>query len=196
MIYQLYDCECPDDCTARTLPAVSFADCVEGVDEELSEISEIYLDDITLNPTSGEEEFTDLPTSVASAGPSWYGDARRLLVVGDLPEGTQTSRTLHKGWVKKGVSTWQLTADIMDTNDTNYNFIKSLQCGWRVGLAWATMGGKIYGSVIASVVSSDWVLARGEDAYSIGKLVLEIKADCLPDRADDPEAGGGGGGTT
>lgn len=187
--YQLYDCGCPTDCTTATLPQPLFADCPTGVTDELSEIGEIYLDDLTEDEITGETEFTSLPTSVTGVAPGWYGSARRLYVIGDLPAAERTTRTLPKGWVKNGTSTWTLTADIMDATGENYAFVKALQCGKKVGLAWKTNGGYVYGSVIATVLNADWVLARGEDSYSIGQIVLQFKGTCLPDRAEDPEAG-------
>lgn len=190
MVHQLYDCACPTDCTAATLPAVNFADCPTGVTDELSEIAEIFLDDITNTAGVGGDElgFTNLPEDVTGAAPGWYGSAKRLFVIGDLPAAENTTRTLPKGWTKKTGSTWTLTADILDATAENYAFIRALQCGQKVGLAWKTNGGFIYGSVIATVVSADWVLARGEDSYAIGQIVLSFKSDCLPTRAEDPEA--------
>lgn len=188
--HQLYDCTCPTNCESATLPAVSFADCAFGVTDELSEIGEIFLDDLTMTGGEGGDEFgfANLPTDVTGAAPGWYGSAKRLYVIGDLPASEGTTRTLPKGWVKKGNSTWTLTADIMDATDENYAFVRSLQCGQRVGLAWKTNGGYVYGSVVATVTSSDWVLARGEDTYAIGQIVLTFKGSCLPTRAEDPEA--------
>lgn len=186
--YQLYDCDCPEECDNATLSEVKFADCAAGVTDELSEIGELFLDDLTTDETSGEYEFTNLPTSVAGVAPSWYGSARRLYVIGDLPAAERTQRTIHKGWVKTGKGTWTLTADILDATNENYNFIKNLQCGAKVGAAWKTNGGYIYGSVIATVINADWVLARGEESYAIGQIVLQFKGTCLPDREEDPEA--------
>lgn len=190
MVHQLYDCSCPTSCDAITLPSPNFADCPNGVIDELSEIGEIFLDDLTTTGGEGSDEldFTNLPKEVTGAGPGWYGSAHRLFVIGDLPAAENTTRTLPKGWTKKTGSTWTMTVDILDATAENYAFIRHLQCGQRVGLAWKTNGGFIYGSVIATVQSADWLLARGEDSYAIGQIVLTFKAPCLPPRAEDPEA--------
>ena len=109
-------------------------------------------------------------------------------MIGDLPAADSPTRTIHKGWVKTLPKTWTMTVDILDATDENYAFVRSLQCGQKVGLAWKTNGGYVYGSVIATVTSADWVLARGEDSYAIGQIVLTFKGRCLPTRAEDPEA--------
>lgn len=189
MLHQLYDCSCPTDCTS-TLPSVSFGSCPAEVTDELSEIGEIFLDDLTTTGGEGGDEldFTNLPQNVTGAAPGWYGSAKQLFVIGDLPAADSPTRTIHKGWVKTLPKTWTMTVDILDATDENYAFVRSLQCGQKVGLAWKTNGGYVYGSVIATVTSADWVLARGEDSYAIGQIVLTFKGRCLPTRAEDPEA--------
>ncbi len=185
---QLYDCNCPETCEDFTMPAFSFADCTAAVKEEESEISHIYLDTITTNSETGEKEFSNLPPSVGSATVGWYGSAAVLVGIGDLPASEKTQRTISLRRVKFGVKTYTLNFDIDDVTAENYAALKALNCGQEVGLAWGTIGGRIYGSVIATVIAADPIFDRGEDAYVRYNLQLQFKAYCPPDMAEDPEA--------
>src|SRR5690625_6325226 len=110
MDLQLYTCPCPTDCNV-TMPAFKFADCVELAPEEKSEIIKVWLDTLTSNETTGEEEPADLPRGVVGAAVGWYEGAEELLVIGELSAPDSAGRPICGGRTKYGVRTYTIYID-------------------------------------------------------------------------------------
>ena len=193
MDLQLYTCPCPTDCNV-TMPAFKFADCVELAPEEKSEIIKVWLDTLTTNETTGEEEPANLPREVTGAAVGWYDGAEELLVIGDLPAPDSEERQISGGRTKFGLKTYTLNIDIDETSQENYDAIRQLSCGMRVAVAWATRGGYIYGTVVGQVIAADPIFERGDDAYMTYNIQIRWESNCPPPRDEDPEATTGGNG--
>lgn len=185
---QLYDCACPEGCDDFTMPTFNFADCATAVKEEESEIVHLFLDTVVTNEQSGEKEFSNLPDSVSGAAVGWYGGAAKLIGIGDMAAPEKTQRVISGRRTKFGLKTYLLNFDIDDVTDENYEAVRKLNCGQEVGFAFATIGGRIYGSIIGTVVAADPIFERGEDTYVRYNIQLQWKAHCPPPMAADPEA--------
>lgn len=109
--------ECPTDCTVYDLPPVSFAECVDAVTSEESEITDIFISTST-RPSDWSSESSW--TSVLSD--SGVG-VRRLLVIGDTPEPEITALEMSKRRERITSVKRYVNADVDDVNVTNYNFM-------------------------------------------------------------------------
>lgn len=189
-----YTCvACPADCENSDLPSVSFAECVDSLESELSEIQEIFLsieDGTTGLPLAGPSDWTDLAAWQAVIADTGAAKVRRLIVIGDKPESESTTRTVSKGRKVPGKRTHTINADVDDVNNTNYDFMRRLQCGSTVNMWYATAS-KIYGGAngfTANVTKANPILERGAESYSLFRFQFQWDNACDPPRADNPFA--------
>jgi len=178
------------------MPVVSFADCVDAVTEEESEISEVFMtvpvDDGNGNITAqgGPSDWTSASAWAAAISNSGNGQVRHLVVVADKGAGDQTSRTLSRGRIKYGTKTHTMNITIDDVTDENYNLIRNLECGVDVVIWYQTSGGYLYGGStgVKATATADWILDRGADSFAVGTITLTWKAKCNPPRMVSPIA--------
>jgi len=178
------------------MPAVDFSDCSDAVEEEESEISELFMSTIQ-DDGNGNLSVAGAPGDWTSAG-SWAGAisnsgagaVRHLIGIGDKGAGDQTSRTISRGRIKFGEKTFTLNFSIDDVKSVNYDFIRALECGVDVGFWYQTKGGYLYGGPtgIKATAQADWILDRGEGTYAVGQITLTWKAPCNPPRIESPIA--------
>lgn len=179
---------CPDDCTNAAPPAVDFQECVDSVTSEESEIVHIYMtieNGTTGVPLHKPTDWTSKAAWATAVTNSGSG-IRKLTVIGDQPEPTQSSRTVSKRRKKLNDSVFVMNADIDDMSNLNYEFIRSLQCGGTKCIWYETIGGYIYGGPngwTADVTKAAPKLDRGENNFAVGALQFEWKAKWSPPRA-------------
>lgn len=194
MATNLYDCPaCPTDCGVGTLPSVDFANCVDSVVEEESEICDIYASNIDAdgNATNPPANWEDATTWADVLSQDTDGGVRHLVGIGDLPEPTQETRTISKRRKKVGTKTFTLNFDIDDLSDRNREFVRSLECGYSLAIWYTTIGGFMHGGpkgVRVTVSKANLPLQRGENSYAKGLLSFEWDATCHPMRIVNPLA--------
>lgn len=189
---------CPDlgaTCTDIQVPAVDFATCVEGMYEEESEICGIYV--VKEDPANPGQpivkptDWTSLTDWEAQLDQSADDKIRYLPGIGDLPEPEQVVRTVSKRRKKLGNKTFNVNFDIDELNDTNREYVRSLEKGFTLFMWFETLGGGLYGGpdgIKTDVVKANLPLARGESSYAMGLIVLEWEHSCHPPRVSNPMA--------
>lgn len=197
-------CPCPSDCENPELPAVNFSDCPEAFAEELSQISEVL---VSVEDPENPGQPLYAPTDPSSAA-DWiaaFADTgagiRRLIGIGNIPRPESNVRDISKRRKKAGLKTYTLNFNIDEVTQENYDFIRTLSCGAKLVIWYATLGGYVYGGATGftvNVVASDPVWEEDQNAYVRLELVLEWQSKCAPTRAayplaDDAIAPGPGG---
>jgi len=121
---------------------------------------------------------------------------REIHIIGEKPEAEETQVQISLGRTVSGPMNHALPFEIDETNDTNYEWMRSYQGGSREVLFWAEgESGKIYGgnSGIRASLSVKYVIAREATELDkiIGNLTWRDKQD--PERHDSPLADSGSG---
>lgn len=173
---------CPESCGAQVLPVVSFDDCLPQLNS--SEIEDLFLAKATaaaFTDWTDPEEWADRLAQTGVTGT----EIRRLTGIGDKPAPADTEKTVSKQRNVVTDRTHTLNFTIDDTNNTNYEAARQMQCGGKY-LAWyKTRGMKQYGgnAGILVTVKSVVVLGRG-DEHELIQLTLTWKNKFDPERDD------------
>lgn len=183
---------CPTACGVVTIPAVSIQECVDSIQEELSEITDLYVVGVDAN---GDALAAPVDWTVAGAGgwadvldQSVADKVRHLIVSGDKPDTENTDVTFSKFRTKTVQRRHTVNADIDDISDENYTFMLNLQCGATFRMWYATYGGKLYGGAtgILCDVNANYALERGQDSRALIKLNLTWDRKFDPPRIANP----------
>jgi len=129
---------CPTDCTGE-LPDVDFSICSPEV--HFGEIDTIYLT-VPGNPLVDENSAVEWAARMA------IGDETKILVLNvlaDKPAPEESEVTISKDRIVVGEKTHTLNIDIDETNQTNYEFLRGMECGRKVTLWYKTVSGLLYG---------------------------------------------------
>lgn len=182
----LYACPACNDCDSRTIPTVEFDDCNPKVHE--SEITDIYFaKEDPLNP--GQPATGSIDWSSAAAIEAAFNGTNgfRITVVGDKPPAEPNQRVISKRRTVNGKKKFTINADIDETNDTNYEAMRKLECGGEWFFWYVILGAKVYGGPLGikgNVADADDVLERGEGSFERFPIVLNWYASCNPPRTD------------
>lgn len=137
---------CPNDCTSP-LAAAEFNYC--DADTNHGEVDQLLMAAADAAPIVNIEDLAEWLTRINQT--SADVDAfRRLNVIMEKPAAEGEMENLGGGYEKPKPATHTLTGRIVETGDTNYNFIRTLQCGGRYTISW-TAGKYIYGTQEAKV---------------------------------------------
>jgi hypothetical protein len=173
---------CPTDCTS-VLPDVDFDYCAP--DFNMGQISEIYIGNI-------DQGFTDW-TSLAewnsriSEDSSDVDALRRLYVIGDKPEPESNDIDMSKDRIVVGNKKHTLNFRIDETGATNYEFLRTLECGTKYNV-WFVAGKYVYGGndgIEANLKLNDIIPEDNQELNTFnGTVVWEAKFH--PERTDNP----------
>lgn len=177
---------CAVDCST-VLPIVSFDNCNPVINE--SEINKIFLAltvAVAFTVTTSATEWANrlsqtavVPTSGASATPAILAKdlIRELTVIADKPAPTSNMREISNGRKKVTNKSHILNATIDETNASNHDFMRNLECGGRFKMWYQTKGGKLFGGVngIECDIDANMILNRGEGEIETMALVLSWK---------------------
>lgn len=185
-----YLCDCVHDCNNSDLPAVSFAECVDGMVSEESEISEIF---ISIESPVGTTKYKPADWSNKASWDAVISNSgagvRRLNVIGNLEEPTSTT-ILYSGRRRKaGTKVFTLNAAIDDMSILNYDFGRRLQCGASVVIWYLTIGGYLYGGpdgFSVDVTKSGELLLSGENAFAVWNTQYQWESECSPPKIRSP----------
>lgn len=180
---------CGGDCETTGLPCVVSNPCIKTWDRRKSEGRFVYLApyDGTNTPPIDHASMTDANTWLSlidnDAKASPY--IRCFCAVGDLPLPSENTFE-YKGESITIDYDFVYNWEIIDVNQTNYDFMRELSCGQQAWMAWTTDGGSLFGWALATI-KGGIELARG-DSFEILKFTSAWKANCAPPRYDNPLA--------
>ena len=153
---------CVAGCNQQTLPTVSFSDSCPEINP--SEIEEIYFTEPDAAPFTDVSQPGEWATRLSQTA-NTAGSIRRLNVVGDKPAAAEQRKTISKQREVFTDATHTLNAEIDETNDTNYDAMREMQCQPKWRIWYKTRGGKNYGGnegILANISIRD-VLGRGDE---------------------------------
>jgi len=173
---------CIDNCDSP-LPVVSFSDCSPSVN--LSEIEYVILgrpDSADLTDETDAAEWADRLDNDDIVD----NDKLRLLrVIGDKPQPTDQEQTISGQRIIVVDRTHTLNFDVDETNDINYEAVRTLQCGGEVKVWYVSRSKHVFGGktgVTASLKISE-VSNRGENEILRFSGVATWKSLFSPERA-------------
>lgn len=181
---------CPDSCGTVSLPAVDIQECVDSIQEELSEITDIYVVSVDENsdPVAYPADWTASAEWDIVLHQSTADKIRHLIVSGDKPDPEDTETTFSKFRQKVTNRRHTINADVDDVSDLNYTFMRNIQCGTTVRIWYATYGGKLYGGPtgILCDAKATYALERGQDSRALIKFTFTWDKLFEPPRITNP----------
>lgn len=177
---------CPDACSDQ-LPEVSFSICAPVTN--FGQIAKIYVANDGY-PLTDENSLVEWQTraNLASSDPS------RILefsVIGDKPLAGTNENALSRGRTANGAKDHSLNIKIDETNDINYEMMRSFECGKTVRVWYETFGGLLYGGttgVLGSVTLGE-VIPEGTADLITFQGTVKWKSKISPCRTTSPMAG-------
>jgi hypothetical protein len=174
--------DCPTTC-GGSVADVSFNECAP--ETHYGEVSKLYIVDANF---PGFVNAGDLAEWTPLTSDTEDGHIRTLTVIGDLPEAETTEIPLSGDRVVYGFKTFNLNFTIDETNETNYAFLKTLECPGKVIIWFETSDGLLFGGDTGIEVSIkiNMVIPRERTALLtfVGKATW--KALTSPCRVDSP----------
>lgn len=176
---------CPENCDAQDLPEVLFSDCAPEINN--AQIKNIYLSKLG-QPFTDWTSAAEWAARLASAGDD---KIIRLTVVAEKPRPEATEKKISHDRTIKGKKNHTINMEIDETNLTNYEFMRFLECGGQF-LMWYDSGDTKYmnggNDGIPSSTNLDDVI--GKDASEIELFVGEAKwsSQFSPERIESPIA--------
>jgi len=173
---------CPTGCE-NDVPPIEMDECNPLVD--FSEVDKLYLTaiDNPLADWTDADEWTDRIDPIG-----WYPyDIRELWVSGELPEPERTSTEIDNERDVWSPMKFTMPVEVFETNLTNYDFTRILQCG-GLFLMWYAAGENLYGGTtgIEVNIKASHIITKG--AKEINKIMLEVTWDAKhnPERITNP----------
>jgi len=176
---------CPTDCTS-VLPSNEYNYCTPAI--ATGEIERAYL------ASADAECFTDWTSitewtariSETSTDPDTI---RRFRVVGELPEGTGDEVLISLGQKYFTEKTFVVNIETEDVSDTNYTFMRWLECQQTIKL-WFEAGGKLFGGNCGLDVNvkPNYKIEKGRKTLHKIMMVFTWDSKFSPERTDSPFA--------
>ena len=176
------DTACPANCDTP-LGTFSFSAC--GGEFNQAQINYLYImnADYPLVDWSNPGEWATRLALTTEANA-----IRRLTVLGSLGDPTRTLTKRSAGRTSYSPFTFNLTADIDEDNNTNYDAVRQFGCNGSYRIYYSTLGGKLYDpNAIASINSLEPITANDEDIVVL-KLSVQWTENKIPLRITNPIA--------
>jgi len=135
------DITCPTDCEGD-MPAVSFSVCSPEINN--GEITDIYLTNPG-NPLTDETSPSEWATRMAATDET---KIINLKVMADLPLPEATEIEISGGRKVNGKKAYTINLDIDETNQINYEFMRSTSCATKKTAWFKTSSGQLYGGAV------------------------------------------------
>ena len=132
---------CPVDC-AGALGAVSFSECAPEL--HYGEIAKMYVARADAADFAAVDVITEWTARLDDTGVD-ADDIRTLIGIGELPEPEQTEVTISGDRTIVGYKTYNLTFEVDETNDTNYELMLQTQCNLTYKIWLEMSDGMLYG---------------------------------------------------
>lgn len=163
---------CDDNCEDE-LPAVSFTLCAPEIN--FGEIDAIFMTNIG-NPLTDETSAAEWAVRLAAIDDTKMIE---LYVVGEKPVPEEQEVVTSRNITVTGQKTHTIPFEIHQTNHTNYEFMRSLECNRQVLIWYRTAGGKLYGgkSGISATVKLNHLIpkTRKEITMFVGTAKWDAK---------------------
>lgn len=177
---------CTDAC-ADALPEVQFSICAPVTN--FGQLSKMY---ITNNgyPLTDENSLSEWQTRANLD----VSDPSRILefsIIGDKPLATGNEVPMSKGRTVYGTKDHLINIKIDETNQVNYEAMRSFECGKTVRVWFETFGGLLYGGtdgVLASITLGE-VIPEGTGELITFQGTVKWKSKFSPCRTTSPMAG-------
>lgn len=185
------DLICPDGCEEFVIPSVQFDDCAPEINE--SEIGWIAVAHGDADDFTDIEDISEWNARISQTAPGSNPDntIRMIRVVGDKPAPENTEITISGQRTIRTGTTHTLNFDVDETNSTNYEFIRKMQCNASVKFWYITVACKVYGGIcgLKGTINARLVQNRGEGEIERYTGTIEWKDKIDPPRADWPLCG-------
>lgn len=178
---------CPTECNANLAP-VEFDRCNPSI--YLSEIRRIFVakkDSAPFTDVSVASEWLDRLSETSTVGGDYI---RPLTVIGDKPAPTATDKEISGGRKVRTNKTHIINWTVDETNTTNHEFFRELECGGEYRMWYETAGGLLFGGnegIVARLVA-DMVLNRGEGEIQMYNGTAEWKSKFTEEFVQSPIA--------
>jgi len=176
---------CPADCT-DALPAVLFSDCSPEVN--LSEIVAIFLSKGSSTPFTDwkvASEWTQRMGTPANADDKIIA----LSVIGDKPVPGKQEIAISNFRKKTLPKDHSINFEIDESNDTNHDFVRNMECGGSFRVWYATASGHLFGGnqgITKSTINIDMSLERGENSVQKYPGTITWKSKHTEERVTAP----------
>lgn len=130
---------CPTDCSTN-LPEVEFSDCSPEINS--GQILKLYVTNDG-NPLSDWTSGAAWALRIDNTAPA-ATSILELTVIGEKPVPEATEKEISGGRTVKGKKNHVLNIDVDETNTTNYEFLRGLECGGSYRI-WYTDSKYLYG---------------------------------------------------
>jgi hypothetical protein len=178
---QIIDPICPTDCSS-SVPDVEFNECAPEINA--GEITKLY---VGAADADCFDEVTDLAEWTTRLDPA-TGDLKELTVYGEMPEAEANEQKISGDRFIVSQKNHSLVLDVDETNDTNYEFHRKLECNLYFKIWWETAGGKLYGGNCGVNVTLRSNFMTPKERTEIEKIMLTAKwsKKFSPERTDSP----------
>ena len=173
---------CPTGCL-DDVPIISMDECNPAVD--FSEIDKLYVTQVD----EGLTDWTDAAewaTRIDNSGTD-TDDIREWWVSGEMPDPERNITEIDNDREVSSRMKFQQTIQVFETNTTNYDAVRFIQCGTRF-LIWYSSGEYMYGGtdgIEANIIASHQITKGSREANPI-QLLVTWEADHNPERIDNP----------
>lgn len=172
---------CPTDCTYE-VPAIDMDECAPFVD--FDEIDHIYLTGLD----QGLADWTDLAEWTARLDDTGtdIDDIRDFHVRAELPKPEYNVVDISLKRTVESEKNFSINATIDETNTTNYDAMRLMQCHVRY-LMWFSAGRFMYGGTngIEVDVQANPIITLNDELNTF-ELILTWDANHSPERIDNP----------
>lgn len=177
---------CSANCESE-LPEVAFSICAPVTN--FGQISKVYIGNDGY-PLTDENSLSEWQTRANLP----HSDPARILelsVIGDKPLAATNEVALSRGRVTNGAKDHSINVKIDETNQTNYEMMRSFECGKTVRVWYETLGGLLYGGktgVLGSITLGE-LIPEAAEALIVYQGTVKWKSKFSPCRTTSPMAG-------
>lgn len=180
---------CPTDCSSQ-IPEVVFSECAP--ETNAGQIYNIYVTNIG-------QSFADLAQDWTVAA-DWTGrldnastnvDAiRKFHVIGEKPVPEKVEKEISHGRIVSGKKKHTINIEIDETNATNYEMMRTLECGGSFLVWYETSGGLLYGGDdgIVATIQLDEMIPKSEQDLILIMGTVKWTSKFHPERIQNPVA--------
>jgi hypothetical protein len=180
---------CPTGCN-YSLAAVKFEECAPEVN--FSEIQYIFIAKPNAAALADWTQPAEWATRLSQTSTSGDDYIRKLTVIADKPAPTGNVKEISADRTINVDKTHVINLTIDETNSTNFEFLRQLECGGQVKIWYQTKSGHLFGGNAGIKVTMilDMVLARGTGEIQAFNGTCTWKAKFTEERCVSPIVGG------
>ncbi len=175
---------CPANCLGL-LPNVEFSDCAPDINN--AQIRNIYIANVGYPMADWND-----PAEWAARFNQFGGSAnsiRKLTVIADKPKPEQTEKKISHDRTILGKKGHSINVEIDETNLTNYEMMRTLECGKQY-LFWYEDETNLYGGTdgIKASINLDHIIDKDSQAIQLLSGAIKWTSQFHPERITSPIA--------